>query len=153
MGGLKMEMPANFTYIPGVRACISRIAFNFGFDDRESYQIETIVDEICNNAIEHGSKKKDTKIRLECKFEQDQMELVVTDTGNRKFNVEQVFMHNIKRLQEEISKGLADSPHRGRGLIIVQKLVDKLDIKTTRNGTTVKILKRRHSDAPLAASS
>lgn len=153
MGNIKMEIPANFTYIPGVRTCISRIAFNFGFDDRESYQIETIVDEICNNAIEHGSKKKDAKIKLDCRFDRDQMELIVTDTGNRRFNVEQIFMHNIKRLQEEISKGLADSPHRGRGLIIVQKLVDKLDIKTTRNGTIVKILKRKHSDSPLAVSS
>ena len=145
MEKIEMEISPNYVFIPGVRVCISRIAYNFGFDEQESYQIETVVDEICSNAIEYGSLGKDKKIRLECAFDKDEMELIVQDSGGREFNVEEVFQRNLKSLQDEITEGVSsEEVKRGRGLIIVQKLVDKLDIKTHKDGTTVRIIKKRH---------
>lgn len=142
MAEIKMVIPSDFNFVPGVRICISRIAYNFGFNDRESYHIETIVDEICNNAIEHDGIGKDSNIILICKFQKGKMELIVKDGGGREFNVKEVFQRNIKLLQEQISKDTLMQPRRGRGLIIVQKLVDKLDIKVAKSGTTVRIVKK-----------
>ncbi len=142
MVAIKMELPASLFFIPGVRVCIARIAYNFGFNDRESYHIETIVDEVCNNAIEYGGRGKNPKITLTCKFQKGVMEMIVKDSGGNKFNVEDVFRRNIKMLQNEISRNALEQPLRGRGLIIVQKLVDKLAIKTAKSGTTVRIIKK-----------
>jgi anti-sigma regulatory factor (Ser/Thr protein kinase) len=139
---IKMAIPSEFNFVPGVRTCIARIAGNFGFDDREAYHIETVIDEICNNAVEHGARGKDSKIILAAKFKTGEMELTVRDGGGKKFNVEKVFKDNIQSLQERISKDVLEQPSRGRGLIIIQKLVDKLEIKASWSGTTVRIIKK-----------
>ncbi len=148
MEEIKMEIPPDYVFVPGVRTCIARIAYNFGFDDRESYQIETVVDEICINAIEHGSKGKDKKVKIGCSFDKGKIELIVRDSGGREFNAKKVFQRNRKFLQEELSKGIIGTARRGKGLIIVQKLVDRLGIKTDKNGTTVRIIKKAIKMAP-----
>lgn len=143
MEEIKIEIPSDYTFIPGVRTCIARTAYNFAFNERESYQIETVVDEICINAIEHGSKGRDRKVKLACKFDKGEMELAIRDSGGKEFNIEEVFQRNRKLLEDELSKGPSEQVRRGRGLIIVQKLVDRVDVKTNKNGTTVKIIKKK----------
>jgi len=142
MTELKMAIPSEFNFVPGVRTCIARIASNFGFDDRETYHIETVIDEICNNAVEYGARGRGSKIILAAKFKTGEMDLTVRDSGRKKFNVEKVFKHNIQLLQERVSKDVLEQPTRGRGLIIVQKLVDKLEIKPSWSGTIVRIIKK-----------
>lgn len=148
MNWLKMEMSPNFSFVPGIRSCISRTAYNFGFDDREAYHIEIVIDEICNNAIEYGSKRKNGKIKLECKFSKNMMEFIIKDFGGKEFNVEETLQKGFDLLKEEVVKSDALIPRRGRGLIIVKKLVDKLDIKTGKNGTQIRIIKKK-SKQPL----
>lgn len=143
MEWLKMELSPDFAFVPGIRSCISRAAYNFGFDDREAYHIEMIADEICNNAVEYGSKNKDGKIKLECRFLNNQMELVVTDYGGKKFDVDQELKKGVSIIQPAINRVDKEEPTRGRGLIIVKKLADRLDIKTGKNGTQVSIVKKK----------
>lgn len=138
---LKMEITPDFGFVPGIRSCIARVAYGFGFDDREVYQIETVVDEVCNNAIEHGTKG-DKKIKIECKFSNRQIEFIVKDSGGKGFNAEEIFEHNLNLLKKDLMGELSALVRRGRGLIIVQKLVDKLNIKTGKDGTTVRIIKK-----------
>lgn len=71
------------------------------------------------------------------------MDLTVKDSGGKKFNVEKIFEKNFNLLQKEIKEGMFTEARRGRGLIIVKKLVDKLDIKTSERGTIAKIIKKR----------
>ena len=142
MKTMKMEVPADLRFVPGVRNGIARMACNFGFNDCEAYQIETIVDEICNNAIEYGSKNKEAVIKIECKFDKEKIEMIVKDSGNNKFNVEETFNRNIELMKQEQDE---DSVllRRGRGLIIVKNLADKLNIRVGSKGTTVKIVKKK----------
>ena len=142
MQKIKMIIPSDFNFVPGVRSCIARTASNFGFDDRETYHIETIIDEICNNAVEYGGRWRNSKIILIGKFKTGEMELTVRDSDGRKFDVEKVFKRNIQLLKEKTSKDALGQKARGRGLIIVQKLVDKLEIKASAKGTTVRIVKK-----------
>lgn len=143
MDWIKMELTPNFSFVPGIRSCISRTAYNFGFDDREAYHIEIVIDEICNNAIEYGSKKKGGKIKLECKFHKNEMEFILKDFGGKQFNVDDALQKGFDLLKEEVSKAATQEPSRGRGLIIVKKLVDRLEIKTGKKGTQVRIIKKR----------
>lgn len=143
MPELRIDMPYDLNFIPGIRRCISSIARHFGFNEREAYHIETVVDEICNNAVEHGRSAKALRVLLSCVFRKGNMEMIVKDMGGRKINIKEIFQRNVKLLKEEIARGeLINQPHRGRGLIIVQNLVDKLDIRVTASGTTVRILKK-----------
>ena len=146
MQEFKFEMPANVEFVPVVRVAIQSIAFIFGFNDKEAYEIEFVVDEICNNAIEHGSKGKNNTITIECKFDKRHIEIIVKDSGSPQFKVDEILKEGRRLMDEEAEKQIVDIFRRKRGLIIVQKYVDKLDITSNPNGTVVKIVKKSHKD-------
>jgi anti-sigma regulatory factor (Ser/Thr protein kinase) len=146
MQEFKFEMPANVEFVPVVRVAMQSIAHIFGFNDKEAYEIEFAVDEICNNAIEHGSKGKDNTITMECKFDKRYIEIIVKDSGSPQFNVEEILNEGRRLMEEEAEKLKLDIFRRKRGLIIVQKYVDKLDITSNPTGTIVKMVKKSHND-------
>lgn len=143
MGKLQIIFHADFNYVPGIRVCISRICNDKGFSEHEVYQIETMVDELCNNAIEHGSKSNMDEVTVECNIEEGDLQVSIKDTGNEPFDVQEVFALNQKRWQ----LGWEDEEmyQRGRGLFIVQKMIDELFVSTGEAGTTVRI-RKRHKD-------
>ncbi len=104
------------------------------------------MDEVCNNAIEHGNKKgaPSDAVKLLCNLETGKLELTVIDRGGEGFNLEKALRQN-KQLMER--KAIEDNPNkRGRGLIIVQRFVDTLDVDTNEGGTTVRMVKRAKKD-------
>ncbi len=142
MQELKITMSAYFGFVPGIRIGIGRVAVNFGFNDKEVYEIETVIDEICNNAIEHGSKGKDNTVTLEFRFDTRYIEIVVRDSGAPQFDVDAVLEEGQRLMEEEAAKPILDTIRRKRGLVIVRNFVDKMDIETKSNGTVVNIVKR-----------
>lgn len=144
MDWLNMELSPNLAFVAGIRTGISRIAYNFGFNEREAYHIEMVVDELCSNAIEYGSKKKlGGKVRLECKFFKNRLEFTVRDYGGKKFDVEEILERGDRLTRSKPNAGCLPEATRGRGLSIVRKLVDRFDIKTGKSGTLVMIVKKR----------
>jgi anti-sigma regulatory factor (Ser/Thr protein kinase) len=121
---------------------MSRIAGSIGFNDKEMYEIETVTDEICTNAIEHGSKGTDKNITVECKFDSQYMEIVVKDSGSPQFNVQEALKEGKRLMEEESAKPTLDTIRRQRGLMIVKNYVDTLDITSHLNGTVVKMVKK-----------
>ncbi len=142
MQEIKITMSAYFGFVPGIRTGIGRVAVNFGFNDKEVYEIETVIDEICNNAIEHGSKGKNNTVNLEIKFDKRFIEINVKDSGSPQFNVEEVLKEGERLMKEEAQKPVLDTIRRQRGLMIVKKYVDEMDIKTNTDGTVVSMVKR-----------
>jgi anti-sigma regulatory factor (Ser/Thr protein kinase) len=147
MQEFRFEMPANLEFVPVIRVALQNIAFIFGFSDKEAYEIEFVVDEICNNAIEHGSKGKDKTITMECKFDKQYIEIIVKDSGSPHFNVDEILKEGRRLMEEESEKQTLNIFRRKRGLIIVQKYVDKMDITSDPNGTIVKMVKKSHKDS------
>lgn len=147
MNTIKVSFPANFQVVPGIRSLVARIAFTFGFEEKESYQIETIVDELCNNAIEHGSADNQAVIELECEFDKEKIAVMVKDSGGKAlFNPEQILTEQFQLLEKEKSN-ISLFERRGRGLVIVKKLSDELDITVGEKGTQVKVVKKRQGSA------
>ena len=142
MQEIKITMSAYFGFVPGIRTGIGRVAVNFGFNDKEVYEIETVIDEICNNAIEHGSKGKNNTVNLEIKFDKKYIEINVKDSGSPDFNVQEVLEEGERLMEEEAQKPILDTIRRKRGLMIVKKYVDKMDIKTNSDGTFVSMVKK-----------
>jgi anti-sigma regulatory factor (Ser/Thr protein kinase) len=144
MKEISIMMSAYLGFVPGVRTAIGRIAYNFGFDDTEAYEIETIIDEICTNAIEHGSKGGNKNIIVDCKFDKNVVEISIRDSGSPSFKVKEVMTECERLMAEEAEKIKLDTIRRGRGLMIVKNFVDKLDISSSSEGTLVQILKKSH---------
>jgi anti-sigma regulatory factor (Ser/Thr protein kinase) len=145
MQEITFEMPAYMGFVPGVRTAMSRIAGTIGFNDKEMYEIETVTDEICTNAIEHGSKGTGKHITVECKFDKQYIEIIVKDSGSPKFNVEKVFEEGQRLMEEEAAKPILDTIRRQRGLMIVKSYVDALDITSHPHGTIVKMVKKSNN--------
>lgn len=149
MAKLKIDMPNDFNFVRGVRVCIADIACHFGFSGREVYQIESIVDELCNNAIEHGGAKsrKPTSaknaVKIACDFKPGELRLAVSDKGGAGFNLNEVLNRN-KQLIEESSL-LCNLDKRGRGLIIIRRFVDELRVNTNKDGSAVEVVKKAKS--------
>lgn len=142
MNKISISIPAHFVFVPGVRLCIARICLSFGFNEHEEYQVQTVIDELCNNAIEHGSKTPDKPVHIYTEIKEGELVVTVQDTGNKHFNVESTLAF----LKEHHQRGWETEEiiSRGRGLFIVQKLTDTLDIQTGEKGTTVKVTKKHN---------
>ena len=67
----------------------------------------------------------------------DELELRITDHGVG-FRIDQV---DDSRKQKSENKGLQK---RGWGLEIIRHMMDKVDIESTENGTTVTMVKKKH---------
>jgi anti-sigma regulatory factor (Ser/Thr protein kinase) len=159
MQEITFEMPAYMGFVPGLRTAMSRIAGTIGFNDKEMYEIETVTDEICSNAIEHGSQGKDKHITVECKFDTKYMEIIIKDSGSPQFNVEKAFKEGQRLMEEEtakpildtirrqrgLMKPILDTIRRQRGLMIVKSYVDALDITSHPHGTIVRMVKKSNN--------
>jgi|WetSurMetagenome_2_1015567.scaffolds.fasta_scaffold387257_1 anti-sigma regulatory factor (Ser/Thr protein kinase) len=145
MKEISFRMSAYLGFVPGVRSAIGRIAYNFGFDDRESYEIETIIDEICSNAIEHGSHGQDKDVVVDCRFDMNVVEISIRDSGSPSFKVKEVLTECERLMKEEAEKIKLDTIRRGRGLMIVKNYVDKFDISANSDGTLVQLKKSHRS--------
>jgi serine/threonine-protein kinase RsbW len=118
------------------------MAHLFSFNGKDVYELKMAFDEICNNAIEHGSQGEDKKITIECQFNNKVATITVKDSGSPNFNVEEALREGQRLMEEEAAKTKLDTIRRKRGLIIVQKIVDTLDITSNPNGTLVKMVKK-----------
>ena len=147
MQQITFSIPSHLGFIPGIRTALGRISYNFGFNDKDSYEIETVIDEICNNAIMHGSGTEDEHITIECGFDTKVIEIKVTDSGSSEFNVEEVLNNSKKLMEDDTERKIKALMEQGGGLglIIVQKYVDKVEITSQPDGTEVKIVKFGHS--------
>jgi serine/threonine-protein kinase RsbW len=147
MQQITFSIPSHLGFIPGVRTALGRISYNFGFNDKDAYEIETVIDEICNNAIMHGSREKDDHITIECKFDTKIIEIMVKDSGTSAYDVDEILENSKKIMEADTVRNLNTIiNHKVElGLIIVQQYVDKLEIKTQPDGTVVKLTKYGHS--------
>ena len=146
MQQITFSIPSHLGFISGIRTALGRISYNFGFNDKDSYEIETVIDEICNNAIMHGSGKEDEHITIECGFDTKVIEITITDRGSTEFNVEKVLENSKKLMEDDTERKINALMEQGGGLglIIVQKYVDKVEITSQPDGTAVKLVKFGH---------
>jgi anti-anti-sigma factor len=134
---LRISFPSNLAMVPAVRSFVSRVMLHKGYSDRDSFRIETIVDEICNNAVQYGLHSDHDNITLRMKVNWDKVEI---DAENRsdphKTDVLKEHMDNLK--QNKIVEG---EDRRGRGLALVKMLASELTADINATGTTIHVTK------------
>jgi anti-sigma regulatory factor (Ser/Thr protein kinase) len=62
---LKLTVPSCLKYIRPIQMFIGQLAQQLGFCRTRIYDIELIIDEVCSNAIEHGSETRDSGIDVD----------------------------------------------------------------------------------------
>jgi anti-anti-sigma factor len=134
---IKVSFPPKIGLVPAIRRFISAIMTQKGYCGRDTFRIETIVDELCNNAVEYGSKDESDNITLRLRIDWERIELDAQNVSDPAKRAQlQAFMSNVS----------CEVPHegdfkRGRGLALVKMLSSDFSADDTENGTIVHVTK------------
>lgn len=147
-------IPTNAYFLSGIRDFTLTMTKNMtGFSDQWAYRFQSVVDELCNNAIEHGSKPGEfIKITM-ISTKDKSLEVIVEDTGTgkEKINATQLTALYQERRQMMTQQYLG---FRGRGLPkIVGEWTDEMvfeDVPTGGLRVRVKKYLRKEEDKVLS---
>lgn len=133
---LKLSVPSCLKYIRPIQMFIGQLAQQLGFCRTRIYDIELIIDEVCSNAIEHGSETPDSGIDLTLTFDSSKLEIHVRDKGK---SVRKNWLAT-GRL-DEVSQKMTPDSERGHGIFLAERLSDSLEILTNPlGGTDVQVI-------------
>lgn len=111
------------------RSFVADVALRCKFSEQEIFDIKLAVGEALANAIEHGSPEGPKNvITVTCHCNEDDLLIKVTDQGS------------FKRMLPLGTNSEAD--FRGRGVLLMLALMDKVSIDESENGTTVYLTKK-----------
>lgn len=151
---ITITLPTDAYFLSGIRDFSLFLAKNLGgFNDQWAYRAQAVIDELCNNAIEHGSKPGATiTITIEA-VKGEYIEFIVEDHGDGN----KVTANDMNKLMTERKHDtyLQHIGVRGRGLVqIVLGWTDELEFFDVQpSGLRVrarKYLKNAVSQEPVA---
>lgn len=131
---ITITMPTQAYFLSGIRDFTLNLIKNMTeFSEQWAYRFQSIVDELCNNAIEHGSKEGEIiKITFQ-NFPKEYIQIMVEDTGtgNKHLKAAEITKIVNERKTQNVLNGLI----RGRGLPkIVAEWTDELEFTDTEKG-------------------
>jgi PAS domain S-box-containing protein len=118
---IAFTLPAEPESLAGLRRRLARFLHAAGADEMETYEITLTVCEAAGNAIEHAYGPGDATFDVEARFDADELVATVRDRGNWRER---------------------RGTHRGRGLNIIQGLMDEVEVSTEPDGTMVRMKRR-----------
>lgn len=152
---ISFTLPTQAYFLSGIRDFVVNLTKNLtGFSQQWAFRFQAVVDELCNNAIEHGSA---AGTYITVKFISTRgksLEVIVEDTGTgrEKMNAEQLTKLLIDRKQLMTNEYLG---FRGRGLPkIVAEWTDELIFEDLPGGgirARVKKYLRKDEDEVLSS--
>ncbi|MDR1760102.1 MAG: ATP-binding protein [Fibrobacter sp.] len=133
---LSLKVPSDCVYVSPLRHLVSRILLNKGYSSRDAFHLEMIVDELANNAMEHGSPEK--PITLDLLLSHSSAVLTVRN------ECLSLSAESQKQLLNKFENPVIDiNSSRGRGIALVKKLSDKVDVTLGDDWVQVCVSKRR----------
>lgn len=139
---ITITLPTNAYFMSGIRDFTLAMIKNMtNFSEQWAYRFQSVVDELCNNAIEHGStQKQEIKVSF-INYPNESVEIIVEDSGTGKDSLKAA---ELQKLVAERSKpGYPFTEIRGRGLAkIVAAWTDELEfIDLPSGGMKVRVKK------------
>ncbi len=116
---LELKVPSDVFYLESVRAFIGKLSETLRFSKKRIADIQLVLDEICSNAVYHGSKCVSCGIHLQISVNTQALEIVVSDKGGAN-------THNWlspERLAE-IQAKRSPTGESGHGLYLIDCLAD-----------------------------
>jgi anti-sigma regulatory factor (Ser/Thr protein kinase) len=116
-----LTLPADPSSLAGLRRRLARFLHATGASDAEQYEVMLTICEAAGNAIEHAYGPGDATYDVEVAFLDGELVATVRDSGSWR-----------ERRDE----------HRGRGLSIIEKLMDDVNVAAEEEGTVVTMRRR-----------
>ncbi|MBU1446578.1 ATP-binding protein [Patescibacteria group bacterium] len=140
---IKIILPTTAYFMSGIRDFTLSLIHNMtDFSEQWAYRFQSVVDELCNNAIEHGSRPGEEIQITFINNTSDSLEIVVEDSGTGEHPMKAA---ELDKLIEEKSKSseLDMTSLRGRGLTkIVKEWTDELRFEDKVDGGLRVIVKK-----------
>ena len=130
---IQLKIPSADFYIEPVRAFIGNLAQSLGFPRKRVADIQLVLDEVCSNAVHHGSANDAVGIKLRIAVDAHTLEILVRDTGSE--NARQKNWLTRERLLE-IETNRSPSSERGHGIFIAKSLADTHEMQPNEAGGT-----------------
>jgi anti-sigma regulatory factor (Ser/Thr protein kinase) len=139
----KVKFPSDLDYVGPIRKFVAETLGVSKFSPKFAYRSEVIVDEICHNAITHGSRTADAAVEIECRIFSDRFEFQVNDQGGKKDDIERL-KKAMKKADVQASDFPEENDGRGLGLEIVRLLSEEIKMEIgDDNMTTVRVVRKR----------
>ena len=131
---ITITLPTDAYFMSGIRDfTLTMIKNTTSFPEQWAFRFQSVVDELCNNAIEYGSAPG-SEIRITFEHQKDDyIAIHVEDTGTGKNKMTSADLQ--KLLQDRKEPGYVFSGIRGRGLVkIVGEWTDELKFEDREGG-------------------
>jgi PAS domain S-box-containing protein len=125
---ISITLPAEPEVLGALRRRLARFLHAAGASEEESYEITLTISEAAGNAIEHAYGPGDETFEVEAMLEAGELVAFVRDTGSWRDH--------------------RGAEHRGRGLRLMEGLMDHVDVSTDAGGTVVRMRRRLDSVVP-----
>lgn len=152
---IRIQIPTQAYFLSGIRDFVVNLTKNLtGFSSQWAYRFQAVVDELCNNAIEHGSKPGEFIRVILISTKNTTLEIVVEDTGT---GIEKKNAAQMQELYQERRQMMTQQylGFRGRGLPkIVGEWTDEMVFEDVQGGgLRVKVKKylRKEEDKLLSS--
>lgn len=144
---ITITLPTNAYFMSGIRDfTLNMIKNTTNFEEKWAFRFQSVVDELCNNAIEYGSASG-SDIRVTFVYKKDDfLEISVEDTGTAEIKYTAADIEKI--FAERKAPGYAFTGIRGRGLVkIVGEWSDELRFED-RPGGGIKVSAKKYLKDP-----
>jgi anti-sigma regulatory factor (Ser/Thr protein kinase) len=118
---ISLTLPAEPASLAGLRRRLARFLHATGATEAEQYELTLTICEAAGNAIEHAYGPGDATYQVEVTFASGELVATVRDSGSWRD----------KR-----------GEHRGRGLNIIEELMDEVHVASQEDGTVVTMRRR-----------
>jgi anti-sigma regulatory factor (Ser/Thr protein kinase) len=133
---IKIVIPTQAYFMSGIRDFVVNLTQNMtGFPKKWAFRFQAVVDELCNNAIEHGSQAGDMIHISLISSKGEFLEVMVEDSGNGQSKMNAKQMEALLQERKQMLSGKQYMGFRGRGLPqIVGEWTDELTFEDTESG-------------------
>lgn len=122
-----ITFPADYKNIPPIRDMVAHTAMLEGFSKKQAEHLRSVADELCNNAVEHGSQPT-SEVVLEVHSDDKTIKITCHDQGHGN-------TLTADEIRKRVSGEVPVENNRGRGMkMIVKSFVDELKIEDRKGG-------------------
>ena len=129
-----LEIPSSTEYVSIARRAIEGIARRMTFTANEVEEIKLAVGEACTNAVKYGPAVDSPNVEIRCSVHPDGLSVEIRNATPY-------------RVHPHIPTKLDTSRESGRGLYMMSRLVDEVDMKWERRSATIKLFKKLSATA------
>jgi len=144
---ISITLPGNAYFMSGIRDfTLTLIKNTTNFAEKWAFRLQSVVDELCNNAIEYGSSEGEDILVTFIHEKEQYIEIVVEDTGTGKHKTTATEMN--KLLEDRKNENYKFTGIRGRGLAkIVAEWTDEIEF-TDKEGGGLKVRVKKYLKDP-----